>query len=1208
MYNRNLGQPVTNLGFFMSNLTTQMEIVRDSLKDFVRHVTAMKNLAATNSGRYSIADYFKAAMPGQADAASTFYATSASLGLVISTNDLTGQVATNAKNPSEVYALKLNQATFERWEGRISSAIKAIDLESKLITQATATQLTALQPTLALIATDYKNVPLASNVSRTFYTLNTLGNNLTGITKTIYSNNYDNLVAQTSNFLATESPKWKALPGTDPLKTIAAFESVLSGTFNFNFNSIKKGETVIGDKWIAFKEAILLKIDPTFQQALGTKIRAQTGMTTENAIAAVYETCQKVVVGELDLFIKNDLSKLVDVTSTGLLKSKWTDYANANKFGRLVGSVFGLFAFSADMVNSIYANPDEQTKYGLSAAKTLASTMQVPYVVAFDIIMAKVKGTNAVAPIEDLMVQYRKTLGVVAGIPNEISTVFKNAGSYNLSSVAIETTGDLRQNAFYKASEASKFSLFKGKELGLSVAKNGMFLTADALSFVYDIYMVTKFNSKTPSTDIAKSVLSLASDTGFIIGDSLAAISKGTTALNAASKFIAAGAIFSVGAGMLSIAAAAEALVKNPNDNVAKGAVADSVLSTTVGLAILAAGLTFPPAMVAISLASFLIPNFASVSQAVDLQRTYNDYLAKGMTAEAQVIHSLHTVAALNATPIINWFSSVYTNTIQGQIDTLIKTPTWANQAFIERVKAEVPYMLQNLINAQKSTNIEILHMIIDKSENFTYGASKTTVTNYVDFAVRSDATQVTSVANSNGVLKAIDALLPNLNKTASAFDEIYMIEGSVRNLTLDNSLSTHKGLYILKGLSGSVTAGSADDTFSIDRDTGILITANKLAVDGGGGINKIDFSKSLSSGLYLDLTALKNFQVVVGTEGKDNVTGTNNSETYITNGGGDNVDLKGGDDTVLAMSSGGNIILGDGNDITYCSNIPASIDGGAGNDSLSFDTAQTPSLLQLSNYNLYAGGGAAGKWTGFESIAMSQSKDTVLLTSVVKGLNNLSTLGGDDAIAVGANSINVFMGDGNDRFTSMDTDILANPYDNISIFGQGGDDTISLSLNSTSNAYVSGGNGNDTIKITNLAPKINSYVEVLGGLGNDTFILASEIEATFRFGVLDGKDTIRDSSSRVTDMLLVFEQLNSSDIKIEWLSNAGLNTDYFNMKYSSTIKFSTGTAADSTTVSIDTFALPPGDISYITMGDNISHTLNIPTYNHFNSTAGYIL
>ncbi|PQV46447.1 hypothetical protein B0G83_113120 [Paraburkholderia sp. BL21I4N1] len=107
-------------------------------------------------------------------------------------------------------------------------------------------------------------------------------------------------------------------------------------------------------------------------------------------------------------------------------------------------------------------------------------------------------------------------------------------------------------------------------------------------------------------------------------------------------------------------------LISDPKNEQAKWDVGNSAAHLAGGLAATAASFVFPPA----ALAPLLLPNFSEIHHAEDLRHEVNRLRAQGRNTEADAMHTIYQEAALNATPIINWFGSIYKSAMQPAVET----------------------------------------------------------------------------------------------------------------------------------------------------------------------------------------------------------------------------------------------------------------------------------------------------------------------------------------------------------------------------------------------------------------------------------------------------------------------------------------------------------------------------------------------------------
>jgi hypothetical protein len=106
-------------------------------------------------------------------------------------------------------------------------------------------------------------------------------------------------------------------------------------------------------------------------------------------------------------------------------------------------------------------------------------------------------------------------------------------------------------------------------------------------------------------------------------------------------------------------------LLRHPDSAQAKWNVANGALQLGAGLAAAAASFAFPPA----ALAPLLFPNLAEIGRALDLHHDEQALRASGLATEADAVHGKYVNASLDATPLVNWFSSFYSRSLRPAIE-----------------------------------------------------------------------------------------------------------------------------------------------------------------------------------------------------------------------------------------------------------------------------------------------------------------------------------------------------------------------------------------------------------------------------------------------------------------------------------------------------------------------------------------------------------
>ncbi|MFL9916177.1 hypothetical protein PQR75_12450 [Paraburkholderia fungorum] len=193
-----------------------------------------------------------------------------------------------------------------------------------------------------------------------------------------------------------------------------------------------------------------------------------------------------------------------------------------------------------------------------------------------------------------------------------------------------------------------------------SVKGNGHWAIADAVTLTSDINNVKQQpNMGNITTVTAGSVLT--------VGDTLALINaSGNHVLTLASKSLSLlGTAIGVAPSVGQLANDVKQLIQNPKDEQSKWNVANSAFQLGAGLTATAASLVFPPA----ALVPLVFPNLAEIGHAEILRGKKNDLRAQGLNTEAAAVEDRYKIAALDATPIVNWFSSTYTPELRPAIE-----------------------------------------------------------------------------------------------------------------------------------------------------------------------------------------------------------------------------------------------------------------------------------------------------------------------------------------------------------------------------------------------------------------------------------------------------------------------------------------------------------------------------------------------------------
>jgi Ca2+-binding RTX toxin-like protein len=316
-----------------------------------------------------------------------------------------------------------------------------------------------------------------------------------------------------------------------------------------------------------------------------------------------------------------------------------------------------------------------------------------------------------------------------------------------------------------------------------------------------------------------------------------------------------------------------------------------------------------------------------------------------------------------------------------------------------------------------------------------------------------------------------------------------------------------------------NLTGGSGSDNFQFQPGASL-----SGALNGGGGLNNLDYSTyittgtagvtvNLATGTATATGSISNFASVYGSIGNDSLTGDANANSFYSYGGNDSMMGGGGNDffslngetaastTIIDGGSGTDTIqgtnisntwkltgLGAGsvNGVTF-SNVE-NLAGGTNPDVFQFSpggsvsgTVNGGSGTNTLDYSQYIATGAAG-------VTVNLATGTATATGGVSHIQNIDGSRGNDTLTGDANANTIVSNGGNDV-----------------LMGGAGNDTFYLyGETATSNTTIDGGTGNDTVEANDMpntwqltgpgsgsvnAVTFSNIESVIGGLNTDDFV-----------------------------------------------------------------------------------------------------------------------
>ncbi|MFN3235370.1 MAG: beta strand repeat-containing protein, partial [Gammaproteobacteria bacterium] len=311
----------------------------------------------------------------------------------------------------------------------------------------------------------------------------------------------------------------------------------------------------------------------------------------------------------------------------------------------------------------------------------------------------------------------------------------------------------------------------------------------------------------------------------------------------------------------------------------------------------------------------------------------------------------------------------------------------------------------------------------------------------------------------------------------------------------------------------GTDTLLNIENIVGSDHDDTLAGDSSDNVIDGGDGIDTVDYSSSLIA-VDVDLEA----GVATG-DGTDtllnieNIIGSDKADTLMGDGNNNTIDAGDGDDTILGS---------DGQDI---------LDGGEGNNTIDFSAYATILLIVLDNGDVWSG--YVDKDGGNE---LSEEIDVLRNTdNIISGIGNDYLTGND-------NANDIYGGDGDDVIWGYGgNDNLAGGLGDDAIYGDSGVDTVDYSSSSNQVTVdleggtatgqgsdilrhienITGSDYNDKLIGSDSANTINGGVgndTIQGGVGNDLLIGGSGND---NIDGGDGVDTVDYSSSGAVNVNL---------------------------------------------------------------------------------------
>ena len=798
---------------------------------------------------------------------------------------------------------------------------------------------------------------------------------------------------------------------------------------------------------------------------------------------------------------------------------------------------------NVDIINDPNASDGAKARAIADISRQGGTILQVAGGLAVDALQAVGQGQSALAPLKANLMAFASRhaagvdLGVLRATPPSAVTAEGLLGHQlaELSSV---------NGAAHAAQARTRGAL------AASLGKAGFSLVAGLTGMSSD---VTRIVTSSDPILIAQSGISLAATATQTTSELLAALATTTKTTQFATKLGIAGSVLGVVTGSVGLVGAIRDLQNNPTSGAAKWAVANSAVQ--VGAAVFAgvAAVVCPPA----ALLTLLLPDFGAIGRAIDLQSLKDDFWAQGLHHEWDVLKALHAIAAMDATPVVNWFSGVYTPKIQGDMRASMNTE-WYWSAFDERAASAVREgadYAATLKTMRSETGAAELFDIRYNRENFSWlGQERSLFGTAVavfgqegrdtarDRTVRGAAVAIEGgAAVKDGILDRTVLIHANFDPAAARPTDQAVSDGDVPRAAIaagpevDLNLGGDN-LVVVQAANSRVTAiGDSDDIYQVADGTDYAID------DRAGDRDEVRFAAS-GDGQRFVLQG-RGIEVYTGSRYDDIVIGSAGDDIYRTGGGSDTITLGAGDDLAVAGGSS-RIDLGDGDDQAILLDIGPTVIGGAGHDvvnladsvgeAVSLTASAAPGEATLGLSRAKPGEGPVSHLSGVEAVQLTAFDDRVALALDAAGdapaildIAVVDTGAGDDEITSGASNVTIAASAGNDRIVIGSRDAGHPPVQDVVVVAGPGDDSVSVAGDASLRIELN--DGHDRVSALQQTAGRLEIAAVTGG-GHKSVDLGAA-NAVFRFDSADqGTLDVVDRRDRaLAGHVLAFDFANES-------------------------------------------------------------------------------
>ncbi|OLU23044.1 hypothetical protein BVH03_22670 [Pseudomonas sp. PA15(2017)] len=387
-------------------------------------------------------------------------------------------------------------------------------------------------------------------------------------------------------------------------------------------------------------------------------------------------------------------------------------YASAYKFSAaLAKSITTL----STLPNSIAAAiEDSSASNVISAVKYASDALNFARGQQMDMFLSKKEQGVYFAKLKEDAINFKSQLDAgVLDIKAPIKSALTNEKRYDVN-LASELSPKLRNFYYSELANKEAWHLGNGKDALIKLGKNPFAFTSDILAISKDIYGLS---TKTDDYSTVLNSLTLAADVSFLAGDALGLIEGGGKFIAPVAKGLnAVGSVIFVGLSVADIVQVANKYGGDYSSRQSQYDLGGAIVNMTASVAAVAASVAFPPA----ALALLVIPDFHSIGVALDLQDEIDRQRSLGHESTAQVLEVAHTNAALDSTPLINWFSSIYRNNFTGKIDALQNSQAWQDNHVKEIIRDMDRDVRPKLIAMKNQAGLDQVEFVALSNHSFS--------------------------------------------------------------------------------------------------------------------------------------------------------------------------------------------------------------------------------------------------------------------------------------------------------------------------------------------------------------------------------------------------------------------------------------------------------------------------------------------------------